>query len=186
VFFNCHPLKSPLVPYLSVSTEESVSHTTEDLVATHHCPHPGSVRDTRYTLSVGDGPSNPSSRSSSASGMFHFMHYKIYLTPFAGRASQRGSPATRSRGHGRSPEMSMSYTHEYGYPLEISEWKPVLNSYSSLLVPVLDAGTRKFPNGHPYSTRTRRTSTCFRHGYPCTSTSTSTRLKRVQVLVSNE
>jgi hypothetical protein len=55
------------------------------------------------SLSVGDGPSNPFSRSSSASGMFHFMHYKIYLTPFAGHASQRGSPATCSRGRGRSP-----------------------------------------------------------------------------------
>jgi hypothetical protein len=55
------------------------------------------------SLSVGDGPSNPSSRSSSALGMFHFMHYKIYLTLFAGRASQRGSPATHSRGRGRSP-----------------------------------------------------------------------------------
>jgi hypothetical protein len=68
----------------------------------HYSPTP-SLPSPLASLSVGDGLSNPSSRSSSASGMFHFMHYKIYLTLFAGRASQRGSPATRSRGRGWSP-----------------------------------------------------------------------------------
>jgi hypothetical protein len=46
VFFNCHSLKSPP---RSSPLEESVSHTHDDLVATRHPPHPGSVRDTRYT-----------------------------------------------------------------------------------------------------------------------------------------
>jgi hypothetical protein len=55
VFFNCHSLKSsPCSLPLEGSLLESVSPIDKDLVATHHRPHLGRVRDTRYTSNILD------------------------------------------------------------------------------------------------------------------------------------